>query len=107
MSYAPVMEQMTVEDRESGRWIVLSGEMDQSEVLQRKAEFDEAIAGTSGDVVLDLGGVTFVGTLGIGLLVSTREQLAKQGRKLKLSNVPDSVEKTFEAMTLSEVFERV
>ena len=107
MSYPPVMEQMTVEDREGVRWIHLSGDLDQSEVLQIKAEFDRAVNAAPGDVVLGLRGVTFMGTLGIGLLVSTLDRVMKQGRKLALSEVPESLERTFEAMTLNEVFDRV
>lgn len=101
------MEQMSVEDRESVRWILLSGDLDQSEVLQIKSDFDRAVNAAPGDVVLDLSGVTFMGTLGIGLLVSTRDRVLKLGRKLALSGVPESLDRTFEAMTLNEIFDRI
>jgi anti-anti-sigma factor len=58
-------------------------------------------------VVVDLSAVTFIATLGIGLIVSTREELEKRGLTLKLANVPAAVEKTFKVMSLTEVFERV
>ena len=45
--------------------------------------------------------------LGIGLIVSTREQLEERGLTLKLASVPAFVEKTFKVMSLTEVFERV
>jgi anti-anti-sigma factor len=101
------MEQMRVEDRDHGRWIFLSGELDQEEVLRLKAAFDVAVKRARGDVVVDLGEVTFIATLGIGLIVSTREQLEERGLTLKLANVPAFVEKTFKVMSLTEVFERV
>ncbi len=72
-----------------------------------KASFDAAVKGAKGDVVVDLSGVTFLGTLGIGLILSTHEQLEERGLSLKLANVPDFVENTFQVMSLTELFERV
>jgi anti-anti-sigma factor len=101
------MDQLKVEDRGRERWILLEGELDQEEVLHMKAEFDAAVKRAKGDVVLDLAGVTFIETLGIGLIVITREKLEERGLTLKLANVPAFVEKTFKVMSLTEVFERV
>ena len=101
------MDRMKVEDRGQERWILFSGELDQEDVLHLKGYFDAAVKGAKGDVVVDLGGVTFIGTLGIGLVLSTREQLEDRGLTLKLANVPDFIEKTFKVMSLTEVFERV
>jgi len=101
------MEQIHVADRGGNRWISLSGELDQTEVLDLKPAWDEAVEGAPTDVVVDLSGVTFLGTLGIGLIVSSREELETRGLKLKLASVPAFIEKTFELMSLFEVFERV
>jgi anti-anti-sigma factor len=101
------MQQISVEDRDGACWITLRGELDQQEVLDLKARFDQAVQSASGGVVVDLGEVTFIGTLGIGLIVSTRTKLDQQGRTVKLANVPASIETTFESMSLSEVFDRV
>jgi anti-anti-sigma factor len=100
------MDQLRVEDRGLERWIALEGDLDQEEVLHLKAAFDAATKRAKGDVVVDLAGVTFIGTLGIGLIVSTREQLEDRGLTLKLANVPAFIEKTFKVMSLTEVFER-
>jgi len=101
------MDQIHVADRDGARWISLLGELDQSEVLDLKPAWDEAVEGATTDLVVDLSGVTFLGTLGIGLIVSTREALETRGLRLKLSGVPAFIEKTFELMSLFEVFERV
>lgn len=100
------MERLRVEGRGRERWIMLEGELDQEEVLRLKAAFDAATRRAKDDVVVDLGGVTFIGTLGIGLIVSTRDELGERGLALKLANVPAFVEKTFKTMGLIEVFER-
>jgi anti-anti-sigma factor len=101
------MDPLRVEDRGKQRWIVLEGELDQDDVLHLKAAFDKAVKRAKGDVIVDLGGVTFIGTLGIGLILSTREALEERGLTLKLANVPAFIEKTFKVMSLTEVFERV
>jgi anti-anti-sigma factor len=100
------MDRMKVEDRGNERWILFSGELDQEDVLHLKGKFDAAVKASRGDVVVDLGAVTFIGTLGIGLIVSTRDQLEDRGLTVKLANVPDFIEKTFRMMSLTEVFER-
>jgi len=105
MSYSPDMEQIKVDDRANSRWLILSGEWDQHDVLQLKAEYDSAVEGAAGDVTVDLGGVTFIGTLGIGLLLTTRKKVFQTGATMKLANVPATVMKSLEAMSLDAVFE--
>ena len=100
------MAQLTFADRGMVRWILLEGELDQSDVLDLKGEFDDAVSGAAGDVVIDLGGVTFLATLGIGLIVSTQERLDDEGRVLRLAHVPESIDRTFRTMNLDEVFQR-
>ena len=99
------MEQISVEDRDDARWLVLTGEWDQTDVLHLKPEYDAAIDGAAGDVVVDLGGVTFIGTLGIGLLLTTRKKLFAKEADFKLANLPGTVLKSLQAMCLDEVFE--
>ncbi len=100
------MAQLTFADRGKVRWIHLEGELDQSDVLDLKAAFDDALSGAKGDVVIDLEGATFLATLGIGLIVSTQERLDGEGRTLRLANVPESIDRTFRTMNLAEIFER-
>lgn len=102
-----IMPQMTLEDRTDGRWIILVGEWDQQDVLKHKAEFDRAVTEAIGDVIVDMHETSFLGSLGIGLLVNTHEALEKRGQKLKLSRVPSTIEETFRILNLSDVFERV
>ncbi|MHC4224160.1 MAG: STAS domain-containing protein [Planctomycetota bacterium] len=101
------METISHEDIDGRRWIRLTGELDQSEVLELKGDFDAAVQGAEADVVVDLGGVAYMGTLGVGLLVTTQQRLSKEGRALKLANVPVGIEQTFETMALETFFERM
>ena len=101
------MAQITVEDRSDARWILLVGELDQADVLEFKSDFDEAIRLAPGDVVLEMSRVTFLGTLGIGLIGWAQDQVEEGGATLKLAAVPEFIEKTLRTMNLDELFERV
>lgn len=101
------MAQLKVQDRGNGRWLLFEGDLDQSDVLDLKGAFDAAVGGTKGDIVVDFGGVTFLGTLGIGLIASTQDRLEDEGRALRLANVPEFIERTLQTMNLDEMFERV
>jgi anti-anti-sigma factor len=98
--------QLSVAERGKARWILLEGELDQSDVLDLKGAFDAAVTGAAGDVVIDLGAVTFLGTLGIGLIASAQDRLEDDGRALRLANVPEFIDRTFRTMNLDEIFER-
>ena len=101
------MRRIQVEDRSGVRWIILSGEMDQADVLEFKPEFDEAIRSAPGDVVLEMSRVSFLGTLGIGLIGWAQDQVEEKGATLRLGAVPEFIEKTLRTMNLDELFERV
>ena len=100
------MAQLTFSDRGKVRWILLEGELDQSDVLDIKGAFDAAVSGALGDIVIDLGGVTFLSTLGIGLIASTQDRLDDEDHVLRLANVPEFIDRTFCTMNLDEIFER-
>jgi anti-sigma B factor antagonist len=101
------MEQISIQDRDDARWLILSGEWDQTDVLHLKPEYDAAVASAPGNVVADLSGVTFIGTLGIGLLLTTRKKLFAKQASFKLANVPATVMKSLQAMSLDDVFDTV
>lgn len=97
---------LRIEERGQERWILLSGERYHEEVLRLKDVLDWAAMQASGAVVVDLGEVTFIVSLGFGVIVSARERFEAHGLALKLANVPDPIEKTFRTMRLTHVFER-
>ena len=101
------MAKLTFADRGNVRWMLLEGELDQSDVLDLKEEFDRAVSEADGDIVIDLAGVTFLATLGIGLIVATQERLDSEDRALRLANVSEFIDRTFRTMNLDGIFERV
>ncbi|MEM8885841.1 MAG: STAS domain-containing protein [Planctomycetota bacterium] len=95
------------EDRDHTLWIELEGELDQDDCLKIQDEFHGRIEKGDGDVVIVMSGVTFLASMGIGMLVKANLTLREQGRNLKLSGVPDKVRKILDATGLLGEFSLV
>lgn len=100
-------ETISWNDRDGARWISLEGELDHEGCAEIRDRFDEAVREGEGDVIVEMGGVTFLASMGVGMLLKARETLAGQGRKIKLAGVRTPVRKALELMNLLKVFEQV
>jgi anti-anti-sigma factor len=101
------MQTITWEDREGTRWITLEGDLDGPGCLLIKDPFQEAVTGAQGDVVVALEGVSFLSSMGVGLLLRGRESLQGSGRQLRLHGVQRPVRRALELMNLVGVFPEV
>ena len=101
------METISWEDRDGARWIALEGELDHEGCALVRERFGSAVREGEGDVVVVLEGVTFLSSMGVGMLLRARETLEKQGRRLKLTGIGTAVRRALELMNLTEVFELV
>ena len=101
------METISWQDRDGARWIALEGELDHEGCAQIRDRFDKAVLDGKGDVIVALDGVTFLASMGVGMLLKAREALGAKGRKLKLSGVRTPVRRALELMNLLKVFEQV
>ena len=95
------------EDRDQNLWIELEGEMDHDDCIRIRDEFNERISKGDGDVVIVMKGLTFMSSMGIGMLVKANRKLKEQGRTLKLSGLPDNIRKVLDATGLLDVFSLV
>ncbi len=68
-------------------WLV--GEHDVATVASLTATMDRALRLASADVVVDLSGVSFMSAATLGVIVRTRNRLARQTRTLSLRAPPD------------------
>jgi anti-anti-sigma factor len=102
-----VVETVSGPDKDGARWIQLEGELDHEGCALIRDRFDQAVLDGEGDVVVAMDGVTFLASMGVGMLLKARETLASQGRTLKLSGVRTPVRKALELMNLLKVFEQV
>jgi anti-sigma B factor antagonist len=78
--------------RESDATIVqVSGEID----LATKDEFADAVtqalAGATSLVVIDLHDITFMGSIGLSVLLSANEQAGRARRRLRIATVDEAI----------------
>ena len=92
------------EDRENTLWIELIGELDHEDCQKIREEFNDRIEKGDGDVIVVMKDVTFLSSMGMGMLVKAHHRLAEQGRALKLSDVPEKIRKVLDATNLLSVF---
>jgi anti-sigma B factor antagonist len=101
------METISWQDRDGVRWIALEGELDHEGCHVVRDRFEQAVREGQGDVVVALDGVTFMSSMGIGMLLKARETLSQQQRSLKLTGIRTPVRRALELMNLNEVFEQL
>lgn len=70
----------------------LAGDLDMSATFKVEPEFDRLVAGRDvRRLVLDVGGVGFIDSAGLGALLSIRDRTKQLGIEMSLVNVPKPV----------------
>ncbi|MEA3019884.1 MAG: hypothetical protein QOI47_1408 [Actinomycetota bacterium] len=87
---------VTLTEQAEGVVVRVQGEVDivTAPVLQR--HLDSAIAAGRPVVVIDLSATSFLDARGVAVLVSTREQLSRNGGRLVISKPPSLVRRVLE-----------
>ena len=85
-------------DREE---IVLTGRLDASQLGVAEAFFNDVKASAT----VDLAGLEYISSVGIGLLVSTQQRLAGHGARLRLANAGSMIREVFRFSGLDANFE--
>ena len=91
---APVPEQLVIEPLEDVAGFRVSGELDLLTVPQLRAALI-SVGRSSSDTVLDLSGVTFVDSSGLGLFLSTARTTQERGGSLVLRTLSPAVRRLF------------
>jgi len=89
-------------DRLPSGWSV-TGELDASTSPALAAAFAELPGGT-GQVDVDLGGVTFIDSSGLRVLIALSDQAGADGRKVVVSGASNPVRRLFEITGLESIF---
>jgi len=92
------------EDRDQNLWIELDGELDHDDCLSVRDEFRDRIRKGEGDVTIVMNGLTFMSSMGIGMLVQAAQDLKEQGRTITLAGIRPNIRKVLESMNLLDVF---
>lgn len=95
-------------DPERSTIVHLTGEVDLAaadEIIGTVQQaLDEADSAGDGPLVLDLAGVTFMDSTGLGALISIRARAEAAGRSLTLRQVPARVRRLLEITGLTSTF---
>ena len=81
-----------IHERDDVSYIALEGRLDANGVAEMEQPFADAIIGRGLPTVVDISGISFMSSLGIGMLFDTTKKLKKSGRKLVLLNPQGMVE---------------
>lgn len=99
---------LTIEERDSGEVtvLILTGQMllDDGDLAFRKRVHDLIGRGRA-KIVLDLGGVTYIDSSGVGMLVAKMKTLQENGGGMKLLNLNRRAESLLGMLKLLIVFE--
>ncbi|MGE3776868.1 MAG: anti-sigma factor antagonist [Pirellulaceae bacterium] len=83
---------LLIHDREDISFLVLEGRLDADGVAELEQPFAEAVLGRGLSTVVDMSGVSFMSSLGIGMLFDNTKKLKKAGGKLVLLSPRGMVE---------------
>jgi anti-sigma B factor antagonist len=84
--------------------LAVSGDLDISGVEEFLEHADRLLDAGSAAIEVDLAGVTFIDSSGLGALVRLQRTATAAGRQLRLVNVPRPVTRILELTGLTELF---
>lgn len=96
--------EITTERAGSSCQIVLVGEIDVYTSPQLKRELVDAVEAGCVDIIVDLQGVSFIDSSGLGVLVSGLRRVKEQDGTLRLICTRESILKIFRITGLDKVF---
>ena len=97
--------QMTCEETDAALVVRLSGEIIMDAVTERRAEVERlALAAAAPAVVVDLSGVAFMDSSGVGFLIGLRRLCQDHDKTLSLANPTPAIKKLLAMLRLTDYF---
>jgi anti-sigma B factor antagonist len=94
-----------VDHRGDDTVIVVSGELDLQTAPALRERVDSLVAEGSRSIVLDLAGVSFLDSSGLGALLGIRREITSSGGTLALQDLQPSVRKIFAITRMESAFD--
>lgn len=85
--------------------VVVEGEIDLPEAGQLRAILNDVCAGPARVIVIDVGGVSFIGSSGIGVLAAAYNELAPNQRTLVVRGASPAIRKALHITGLDRMLE--
>jgi anti-sigma B factor antagonist len=91
-------------DFDEYRWkYKLTGEIDISNAHSLKEEMESAFANHPADIELDLDGLNYIDSTGLGVIISVYGAMKESGNRIVLTNVKDNIKKLLKITNLEQV----
>lgn len=89
----------------TGRWALVSvtGELDVATAPRLRQEAVRLVSGGQVDVILDLGGVDFLDSTGLGVIIGILKRVRSHGGELVVVGLAPRVRKVFEMTRVIEI----
>jgi anti-sigma B factor antagonist len=95
---------LVVVDHDTGtKLVTLTGRLDAPGVEQVETRFTAAVVPAQRHVLVDLSGVSFVGSLGLRMLISVARTMQRRGHKLVLFGIDPLVRSVFDSVALADL----
>jgi anti-sigma B factor antagonist len=83
----------------------LIGRLDITQSDEVESALSKDVQSGDGDMIINLGQITYISSSGIRIFVGMVRELGRQGRKLKLCNITPPVKKVFDVVELLDLFD--
>ncbi|MDR2609911.1 MAG: STAS domain-containing protein [Clostridiales Family XIII bacterium] len=91
-------------DSQRDKWlVVLTGEIDISNAAGLKQELSDAYGEHAADMDVDISGISYIDSTGLGIIISLYGKMRESGNKIKLLNPRDNVKKLLKITQLDKV----
>ena len=99
------MTSFTIDERTrgDGSELALSGDLDMSATFVLEPVLDRLLAGAPSELVLDLAGVPFVDSSGLGLLIATHERTTDADVAMAITGAGPEIQRVFQIAGLDGV----
>ncbi|HMV80255.1 MAG TPA: STAS domain-containing protein [Leptospiraceae bacterium] len=85
--------------------VKLAGRLDITQSDEVESALTKDIQSGEGDMIINLGQISYISSSGIRVFVGMVRELGRQGRKLKLCNITPPVKKVFDVVELLDLFD--
>ncbi len=96
--------QLDIRDQGGARVVRILGSVGMNEAERLRVTLDGLAALSAGRVVLDLTGMDFICSLGLGAMISAHQKLQHHEGELRLVNPQPPIREMLEATRLTELF---
>jgi len=103
-SEAPALTVEVTTDTDTDAVVAITGELDLGAAATLVGSIDEIVAGSPSSVTLDLAGVTFLDSSGLGALLTLHARCQTDGIALRAINPPAQVCRVLELTKLTDLF---